>query len=207
MTVSHTPSPARSDVTTGTRPAAATTTRPFLRHGRLLTAGAAMWAVCFPLVGNDPKTTLGLLAFGIGSGTFQLGLLALLRVLWRTQALGTGRIARGVLRVESVVVCLAILSTVADAAQLSDLDQAGWLLLDLNWPLSMMGMFFIGVRIAIAGRWRGATRFWPLVAESWAVVVIPTLGIFGDAVAHVVAVAHLVVGYAVLGVLVSRKTD
>jgi hypothetical protein len=46
-----------------------------------------------------------------------------------------------------------------------------------------------------------------MVAESWAVVVIPTLGIFGDTAAHVVAVAHLVVGYAVLGLLVSRKTD
>ena len=205
MTVSHTPSPARSDLTTGTRPAAATTTRPFLRHGRLLSIGAVMWAVCFPLFGNDPDTTLGLLAFGIGSGTFQLGLLALLRVLWRTRALGTGRIARGVLRVEAVVVCLAILSTIVDAVQLSDLDQVGWLLLDLNWPLSMMGMFFIGIRIAIAGRWSGASRFWPMVAESWAVVVIPTINVFGPTVAGWVSFAHLLVGYATLGVIVSRK--
>ena len=73
--------------------------------------------------------------------------------------------------------------------------------------LCMLGMFLIGIRIAIAGRWKGATRFWPMVAESWAVVVIPTLGIFGDTAAHVVACLHLVVGYAVLGVLVSRKRD
>ena len=28
-------------------------------------------------------------------------------------------------------------------------------MLDMFWPLSMMGMFFIGIRIAIAGRWHG----------------------------------------------------
>ena len=71
----------------------------------------------------------------------------------------------------------------------------------------MMGMFFIGIRIAVAGRWKGATRFWPLVAESWAVCVIPTMGMFGESVASVVAAAHLLVGYTVLGVLVSRKVD
>ncbi len=204
MTISHTPSPARSDVAAHASGSAATD-RPFLRHGRLLTAGAILWAACFPLVGNDPDTTAGLLTFGVGSGTFQLGLLALLRVLWRTQALGAGRIARGVLRVEAALVSLAILSTLVDAVQLSDLDQAGWLLLDLTWPLSMMGMFFIGIRIALAGRWTGPSRFWPMVAESWAVVVIPTINIFGSSVAVWVSFTHLLVGYAVLGVLVSRK--
>ena len=86
-------------------------------------------------------------------------------------------------------------------------DTGFFFVIDLFWPLSMLGMFLIGIRIAVAGRWKGATRFWPMVAESWAVVVIPTLGIFGDGAAHVVACVHLVVGYAVLGVLVSRKTD
>ena len=72
-------------------------------------------------------------------------------------------------------------------------------------PIAAQGQ--IAAKKAIAGRWTGVTRFWPMVAESWAVVVIPTLGIFGDGAAHVVACVHLVVGYAVLGVLVSRKTD
>ena len=105
------------------------------------------------------------------------------------------------------MVSLAMASTFVDTIQLSDLSQPGWLLLDAFWPFSMMGMFFIGIRIAVAGRWKGATRFWPLVAESWAVCVIPTMGMFGESVASVVAAAHLLVGYTVLGVLVSRKVD
>jgi hypothetical protein len=126
-------------------------------------------------------------------------------VLWRTRALGEGRVARAVLRVEAVALTLAMTSTFVDAIALSDLTHPAWLALDAFWPLSMLGMFFIGVRIAIAGRWRGVTRYWPLVAESWAVVVIPTMGIFGHAVADVVAPLHLLVGYTVLGILVSRK--
>ena len=36
-------------------------------------------------------------------------------------------------------------------------DHTAWFLaLDVFWPLSMLGMAAIGVRIAIAGRWKGA---------------------------------------------------
>ena len=159
------------------------------------------------IAGGDSElyTSTDALVFGIGSGAFQIGLFFLLRALWISKALGSGRIARTVLRVEAVALSLAFASTVVDAIEVSDLDQVGWLLLDLNWPLSMMGMFFIGIRIAIAGRWKGLARFWPMVAESWAAVVIPTLGIFGRDVANVVAPLHVLVGYVVLGVLVSRK--
>jgi hypothetical protein len=207
MTISQTPAPARSDVRSGV-PETATPRHPFRTHGRMLAAGAVLWAAATAYTGVDPgDSTRDLLLFGIGSGAFQVGLLFLLRTLWRTQALGTGRLARFVLRAEAVAVSLAIGSTTSDGLGLTDFDKVQYIVLDAFWPLSMVGMFLIGIRIAIAGRWTGVTRFWPMVAESWAVVVIPTLGIFGDAAAHVVAVAHLVVGYAVLGVLVSRKTD
>jgi hypothetical protein len=78
-------------------------------------------------------------------------------------------------------------------------------MLDLCWPLSMLGMFLIGVRIAVAGRWTGLSRWWPMVAESWAVVTVPALGIGGPGVARVVGALHLLVGYAVLGLVVARK--
>jgi hypothetical protein len=78
--------------------------------------------------------------------------------------------------------------------------------LDLFWPLSMLGMFLIGIRIAIAGRWRGPSRFWPTVAESWAVVTIPVMGALGADAARVVGSLHLVIGYAVLGLIVARKS-
>lgn len=199
----QTTTPARSDLPRATH--APTPTRPFRRHGLMLSTGAVAWASAMALFGLNQTETWPLIGFGLAAGSFQVGLLCLLRVLWRTRALGDGRVARTALRVEAGMLVLAMASTFVDAIALSDLTQPAWLLLDAFWPLSMMGMFFIGVRIAIAGRWRGATRFWPLVAESWAVVVIPTMGIFGHAVADVVAPLHLLVGYTVLGILVSRK--
>jgi hypothetical protein len=205
MTTTHTPTPARSDLHTRSPRTAAPTARPFRRHGLALTGGALLWSTSFLLFGPNPTDSSALVFFGLMSGAFQLGLLALLRVLWRTQALGEGRVARAVLRVEAVFVSLAICSTTVDAIGVSDLSQPGWIVLDAFWPLSMLGMFFIGIRIAVAGRWKGLTRFWPLVAESWAIVVIPSMGIFGEDVAKYVAALHLLVGYAVLGLLVSRK--
>jgi hypothetical protein len=72
------------------------------------------------------------------------------------------------------------------------------------WPLSMLGMFAIGVRIAVHGRWRGASRFWPVVAEYWAVVTVPTYAI-APQIAQYVGGVHLVVGYATLGLLLAVR--
>ena len=205
MTISHSPAPARSDVATAA-PVVVGTTHPYLGHGRVLTAGAVAWAASILAVGQDPQSTLGLAVFGVGSGLFQVGLLFLLRTLWRTRALGDGRFARGVLRFETFAVSMAMASTFVDAIGVSDLSQPAWLVLDLFWPLSMLGMFLIGIRIAVAGRWKGVSRFWPMVAESWAVVTIPAMGIFGEVAGKYVGALHLLVGYTVLGVIVSRKT-
>ena len=206
MTLEQTPAPARTDVR---RPASAsgttTTTRPYYKRGMLLTAGALAWAVGMSIVGSDPSGATEEAVFSTVSGLFQIGVLGLLTVLYQSQALGEGRLARFFLRLEAVVLMFAIGSTFVDGIGVSDLDKAGWMMLDLCWPLSMMGMFFIGIRIAIAGRWRGASRFWPVVAESWAVVSVPSYGLFGSTVAGFVGAAHLCVGYAVLGQIVARK--
>ena len=206
MTIAHTPAPARSDIDTASA-GAREGLRPFAVHGRMLSLGAAAWSAAILLVGQDPHDPVGLAVFGIGSGLFQVGLLFLLRALWRTRALGEGRIARAALRVETALVGLAISSTFVDAIGVSDLAQPGWAALDATWPLSMLGMFFIGIRIAIAGRWKGLSRFWPVVAESWAVVTVPALALGGEQVGQLVGAGHLLVGYLVLGVLVARKTD
>lgn len=207
MSVQQIPAPARTDVqpaTAGAAPAA----RPYRVHGTMLSVGAVAWALSMVVLGGTTApgdVTSELVVFGLGSGLFQVGLLFLLRALYRSQALGTGRVARTFLRIETVFVGLAMASTTVDALAISDLDKAGWALLDAFWPFSMLGMFGIAVRIAIAGRWKGLSRFWPLVAESWALVVIPTMGIFGETAAGVVAVVHLLVGYTVLGQIVARK--
>jgi hypothetical protein len=152
-----------------------------------------------------PTTGADAVVFGLGSGAFQVGLFFLLRVLWRTRALGDGPLARSFLRLEAGLLAVAVTSTVVDALAISDLSRTGWAVVDAFWPLSMLGMFAIGIRIAVAGRWTGPSRFWPMVAESWAVVTIPALALLGYQAATVVSVVHLLLGYTVLGVLVSRK--
>lgn len=207
MSVSQQPAPARSDLAVAASDAAATPAvrYPFRRHGFLLTIGSTVWADTMVLFDLDPTSRVGEIGYAFGSGLFQTGLLALLWVLWKTDALGTGKVAKTALGIETVLVTLAIGSTIADGVGISDLNQPGWALLDAFWPFSMFGMFLIGIRIAVAGQWRGVRRFWPMVAESWAVVTIPTLIVFGPIVAQVVAPLHLLVGYAVLGVLVATK--
>jgi hypothetical protein len=211
MTTIQTPAKARSDAAQATASRGARTAtdpRPYLLHGRMLTVGALSWATGFVFLGNGPEGTVENFVYFMSAMGFQVGLLFLIRALWLSRALGTGRVASTVLRVEAGLVSLAMLSSRADGVGVSDLDQLGWALLDACWPISMLGMFAIGIRVAIAGRWSGVTRFWPMVAESWAMVVIPSMLIFGQTVAgHVVAPAHLVLGYGVLGILVSRKAD
>jgi hypothetical protein len=67
-----------------------------------------------------------------------------------------------------------------------------WLgMLDMFWPLSMLGMFIIGLKVALAGRWRGPARLWSLLAQTWAVVCVPVMGVFGSPVGDVVGATHL----------------
>ena len=203
MTIEHTPAPARSDVRSiGGRTAP---TRPFFKRGMLLSIGAVAWGIDSLVFGTNPDGTLEEALSSLTGGTFQLGLLGLLSVLYATQALGEGRLARFFIRFEAVLVLFAIGSTVADGIGVSDMDKAGWAMLDAFWPLSMLGMFFIGIRIAIAGRWHGKARYWPLIAESWAPIVVPMYGLFGSTVAGVVSFVHLCIGYGVLGQIVARK--
>jgi hypothetical protein len=204
MTFEQTPAPARSDV----RPPAAsasTPTRPFYKRGMLLTIGAVAWGVDTLVFGTDRSGTTEQILSALTGGIFQLGLLGLLSVLYTTRALGEGGLARFFIRVEFALVLLALGSTLADGIGVSDMDQAGWAMLDAFWPLSMLGMFFIGIRIAIAGRWHGKARYWPLIAESWAPIVVPMYGLFGSTVAGVVSFVHLCIGYGVLGQIVARK--
>ena len=209
MSVTQSPAPARSDLTqtAAARPAqTAPETHPFRRHGTMLTVGALAWGSAIAAFGlGELDEPVARIAHNTTAFLFQLGVLALVRVLWRTKALGTGRLARVALRVETGALVLAVLSTLSDLVGLTNLDNPFSLALDFFWPISMAGMFLIGIRIAVAGRWKGVSRFYPIVAESWAVVTVPSMGIFGPGVARWVAVAHLVVGYAVLGQVVARK--
>ena len=128
----------------------------------------------------------------------RLGLVAL---QLRTAATGVGRFARGMLKAEFGLLGLATLWTVLHAFVPAIRDDAWMMILDAFWPLSMLGMFVIGLKVAIAGRWRGPLRFWPLVAESWAVVSVPAMVILGSTGGRYVGSSHLLLGYATLGLL------
>jgi hypothetical protein len=175
------------------------------RRGVVLAAGAATWAIGTFAVGTTPESSLGITVQDLTGLAFQVGVMALLSVQARTLATGTGRVARRMVPVERVVLALAMVWSAVHGLAPA-LRDAPWLaVLDACWPLSMLGMFVLGIKVAVAGRWRGAARVWPLVAESWAVVTVPTFVIAGEAAGVVVGGLHLLVGYTTLGVLLAMR--
>ena len=114
---------------------------------------------------------------------------------------------RGMLRVEFGLLALATLWTVLHGLVPAFRDDTWLAVLDAFWPLSMLGMFIISVKIAVTGRWRGVLRFWPLVAESWAVVTVPVFGALGPVAGQYVGGAHLLVGYTVLGLILAKRPE
>ncbi|MET0414458.1 MAG: hypothetical protein ABW022_00355 [Actinoplanes sp.] len=199
MSVTVQPAPARTDVPATTSIAAVR------RTGWMVAAGAATWATAMFIANPQSTDSTDILINDLGGLPFQIALFALVTTQLRTAATGVTRVARGMLRVEYALLTLATLWTVLHALLPSQRD-AIWLgVLDVFWPLSMLGMFIIGVKIAFAGRWKGVARFWPLVAESWAVVTVPVFGILGATAGQYVGAGHLLVGYAVLGLILARR--
>ncbi len=212
MNVSVTSAPARTDVAASTvaapherTPHERTPLDAVRRHGLALAAGAGVWSAASVVYGFNPESETGLRTIDLTGLAFQAGVLSLLQLQLRTRAIGTSRKAVAFLKVERVFLALAMLWSVLHALLPSARDEAWLVALDVFWPLSMLGMFAIGVKIAFAGRWRGAARFYPLVAESWALVSIPAMGIFGAAVGDVVGASHLLVGYVALGLLIALR--
>jgi hypothetical protein len=210
MSLSTTPAPARTDGAASRTPVAPVrrpaSTRLVRRGGLAVTAGSLAWAAGILAFGVNPAPGWKGLVYDASSLLFQLGVVALVYVQLRTGATGTGKLARFFLHLEHVLLELAIVSTLTWMFARQYESEAWFLALDAFWPLSMLGMFFIGIRIAIAGRWTGAARYWPLCAESWAPVNIPVAALAPAAVAITGAV-HLVIGYAALGVVLMRRPE
>jgi hypothetical protein len=210
MSLSSTPAPARTDTLMAPRDevAAAGTTGLARAAGAALAGGATLWAasiLAFDIDGGG--TGWGDRLFNIASLFFQIGLVVLVTLQLRTAATGTGRPARFFLHAEHVLLGLAMVSTVAWILVQGEGREAGWFMaLDVFWPLSMLGMAAIGVRIAIAGRWKGLARVWPVVAESWAPIVIPVSALF-PALAPAVGAGHLMIGYVALGIILLRRPE
>ena len=198
MSITTRPAPARTDDTTSRTRGTARAAR---RTGWFVAGGAAIWAATMALYSPQDTGTFAQTVNDVGALPFQASLFALVTLQLRTAATGTSKVARGMLRTEYGLLTLATLWTVLHGLFPAFRDDAWLAVLDAFWPLSMLGMFIIGVKIAVAGRWRGAARIWPLVAESWAVVTVPTFAVLGSPVADRVGAAHLLVGYTVLGLI------
>jgi hypothetical protein len=200
-----TPARARTDVSPTLRTPAGPAERTIRRLGLGLTAGTLAWAssiFAFSTMNEGTPERIGDLT-GLA---FQLGLFCLLAVQFKTRATGLTRPAVVLLKVEAVVLALASVWSLLHGVLPASVQDATWMLvLDICWPLSMIGMMVIGIKLAIAGRWRGLLRWWPLVAESWVFVTIPAMIVFGDAASRWVGGGHLLIGYATLGVLLALK--
>jgi len=202
MTITTTPAPARTDATT---PAPAFTARAVRRTGFAVAAGSFVWAATMAAVSPQATDNLGIVITDVGALPFQFSLFALVTTQLRTAATGTSRLARGMLRTEYGLLTLATVWTILHALVPAFRDDLWMAVLDVFWPLSMLGMAIIGVKIAVAGRWRGLARFWPLVAESWAVVSVPAMAIFGATAGRFVGVGHLLIGYVALGLILALR--
>ena len=200
MSITTTPAPARTD-----EPARTASARSARRTGWFVAGASAVWAATMAVWSPQDLSNVAQTANDIGALPFQSSLFALVTLQLRTAATGTSRAARAMLRTEYGLLSLATLWTVRHGFFPSFRDDAWLAVLDAFWPLSMLGMFVIGVKIAFAGRWRGAARVWPLVAESWAVVTVPSMAIFGIGVAQAVASGHLLIGYVTLGVIIALR--
>ena len=164
--ITTTPATARTDVPRQD-PAHSTpsiTPERVRKLGLTLTAGTLMWAASIFVFGPQ-DTGIGGRIGDLTGLAFQVGVLSLLTVQIRTQATGTSRAARVMLKVEAVLLLLAsawslLHGVLPEPAQ----NSVPLMILDVFWPLSMLGMMIIGIKLAFAGRWKGALRWWPLLA-------------------------------------------
>lgn len=170
-----------------------------------LVLGALSWSVSSLALGFNPTSSWGTTIQDLTGFAFQVGVMSLVVLQLRTAATGPGRGARAMLRVEQVLLSLAMVWSLVHGLVPSARDDLWLAVLDVFWPLSMLGMFVIAIKIAVAGRWHGLARWWPLVAESWAVVTVPAMGIGGATVGQYVGAGHLLVGYVALGLLIIAR--
>ncbi|GAA1896324.1 hypothetical protein [Williamsia serinedens] len=174
---------------------------PTRAAGTLLTLGSLAWIAVLPFTADSSDHGVVGVIGALAALAFQAGVVWLLATQYRTAAMGDGRVARGFHRLQFVLMGGAMGSTGLDGLGVLH-GTPVWAAFDACWPLSMLGMLGIGIRIAIAGRWTGILRWWTLGAQSWFALV--PVAMTGGAIAMVLPSVHVVLGYAVLGVLLAR---
>ena len=172
--------------------------------GALVTLGGVLWGLSWILTpsqqGDNSQVEIW------ASGVFQLGLLALLLVMWVSRATGTSRTARGLLAAEVVAVILALAWTVPYLFDANRPTTGILVVLDAFWPLSMAGLVVIGVLVVRAGQWPSPLRYLPLAAS----LVIPVdiaVSWAPDEIRSAVMGSYLAVSYGLLGLGMVRESQ
>ncbi|MFT4087019.1 MAG: hypothetical protein QM658_07645 [Gordonia sp. (in: high G+C Gram-positive bacteria)] len=180
--------------------------RAVTRVGLALAVSAPLWAVVMTVIADHEGFGWQSLVGGVTALAFQLSILGLLWVQDSNGAMtrpgGAGKVARIGYRIEAAVVCGAIVSTIFDSFWLIQ-GTVVWHVFDLCWPLSMLGMLIIGIRVAIAGRWKSPLRWQVLFAQAWLLFGIP-LSVLGQ-IGFIAVTVQVFLGYGLLGVLLARR--
>jgi hypothetical protein len=179
--------------------------KPTLKSlGALVTVGGVVWGLAWILTPSEQGDNSQVEIWA--SGVFQLGLLALLAVMWVSRATSANRTARGLLAAEVVAVLLALAWTVPYLFDANRPTTGVLVVLDAFWPLSMAGLIVVGIMVAAAGQWPSPLRYLPLVAA----LLIPldiAVSWAPDEVRNVVMGVYLAISYGLLGIGIVRESD
>ena len=174
--------------------------------GAAAAAGGVIWSITW-IVAGVPEDGVNQAVEIWGSLAFQLGVVALLVAMRGTDATGTSRWGRWVLSVEAVLMALAIAWTVphlADPNYQANNDNVILTVLDVAWPLSMLGLVAVGVTVVRAHRWPSPLRWLPLAASLLIPVDILTMLLLGPWAEIVVRAVYMSATYGALGILLAR---
>ncbi|MFZ0142097.1 MAG: hypothetical protein WAL70_13525 [Aeromicrobium sp.] len=172
--------------------------------GALVALGGVLWGLSWIMSPSDHDANSQVEIWA--SGVFQLGLLALLAVMWDSRATGTSRVARGFLAAEVVAVILAFAWTVPYLFDANRATTGVLVVLDVFWPLSMAGLIVIGILVARAAGWPSPLRYLPLAAS----LLIPAdiaVGWTPDEIRNGVMGVYLAASYGLLGLTLIRQAD
>jgi hypothetical protein len=133
---------------------------------------------------------LGLL-FAIGWFSSVLGLA-------RLGAVGTNKVARGVLMVEIVGAALASVFQVYEFFSPGS-DSVLYTITDIAWPLSMVLLLVTGIIMVRARVFEGWLRFTPLIAALWLPLAVVELVIVGKEVGAAIGGLHTALGWFLMG--------
>lgn len=178
-------------------------TRTIRSLGALVALGGVLWGLAWVLSPSEQGDNSQVEIWA--SGIFQLGLLALLVVMWFSHATGMGRVGRGLLAAEVVAVVLAFAWTVPYLVDANRPTTGVLVVLDVFWPLSMLGLIIVGALVVRAARWPVPLRYLPLVAGLLIPVDI-SVAWAPDGVRNAVMGAYLAASYGLLGISMIRES-